>query len=212
MAKRQAITWHDSIDSTNSEARRHISRLDNMSVIAARYQTAGRGQGDHKWHSRASENLMFSVVLKFGCEGGLAPLKASSTLIITEVITLAIREFLLAETGVECRIKWPNDIYVGDKKLCGILIENLLSGKNVSASIIGVGLNVNQTSFPEDLPNPVSMAVLTGCSYDIERTLSVLAEHIASMAEKTCTDAGRSFLEEEFNKYMFKLPGEMRQL
>lgn len=212
MASRPAITWYDSIDSTNSEARRRLRELDNLSVLSARYQTAGRGQGDHSWHSRPGENLMFSVILKFGCPGGLARLEASRTLLITEIITVAIREFLLDGFGVDCRIKWPNDIYVADRKLCGILIENVLAGKEVDTSIIGVGLNLNQTVFPEDLPNPVSLAVLTGRTYGLEETMQALADRIAEMADRSCTPEGRSWLDGEFNAHMFRLPGDTRSL
>lgn len=211
MANKAAIRWYGSIDSTNSEARRRLGELDNLSVIAARFQTAGRGQGDHKWHSAASENLMFSVVLKFGQTGGLARLESSRTLLITEIVTVAIREFLRERHGITCRIKWPNDIYAGDRKLCGILIENVLAGKEVASSIIGVGLNVNQTEFPKDLPNPVSMSLLTGRRYDLEDTMSELAGYIASMSLKADTAAGREWLDEEFRRHVFTLPGDTRR-
>ena len=197
------IRWYDTVESTNDEARRLIPALDNLSVVAARCQTAGRGQGDHKWHSMPGENLTFSVVLKFG-EGALAPLQAREELLITQVVTFALRLYLLDE-GVSARIKWPNDIYVGDRKICGILIENILSGQEVATSIIGIGLNLNQTDFPSDLPNPVSLRLLTGRQYDPSHELERFMAIMAGCADKTNTAEGRRYLDEVFNEYMFRL-------
>ena len=205
MEKLTDIRWLDTVESTNDEARRLLGELDNLSVIAARCQTAGRGQGDHKWHSRPGENLTFSAVLKFGGEGALAPLAARDALLITETVTLALRLYL-AEEGVKARIKWPNDIYVGDLKVCGILIENILKGQEVDASIIGIGLNLNQTVFPEDIPNPTSLSLLTGRNYDPEAELVRFHGILSECAEKTNTAEGRRYLDKAFNEYMFRLP------
>ena len=204
MEKLTDIRWLDTVESTNDEARRALDGLDNLSVIAARCQTAGRGQGDHSWHSLPGENLTFTVVLKFGGEY-LAPLLARDVLLITETVTLALRRYLLAK-GVKARIKWPNDIYVGDLKICGILIENILRGDEVGASIVGIGLNLNQTAFPPDLPNPVSLSLLTGRRYDPEKELVRFVRILSECAEKTNTAVGRRYLDRIFNKYMFRLP------
>ena len=204
MEKLTDIRWYDMVESTNDEARRLISELDNLSVIAARCQTAGRGQGDHKWHSRPGENLTFSAVLKFG-NGGLAPLAARDALLITETVTLALRLYL-ERHGVKARIKWPNDIYVGDRKICGILIENILHGQDVASSIIGIGLNLNQVDFPSDLPNPVSLSQLTGGRFDVEEELRSFHSMLSMCAEKTNTAEGRRYLDDSFKEYMFNLP------
>ena len=204
MEKLTGIRWYDTVESTNDEARKAVGELDNLSVIAARCQTAGRGQGDHKWHSRPGENLTFTVVLKFG-EGALAPLDAKDMILITETVTLALRRYLLRKR-VSARIKWPNDIYVGDRKVCGILIENILHGREVSASMVGIGLNLNQTEFPPDLPNPVSLSLLTGRRYDPEKELALFMRILEDCAEKTNTAEGRRYLDRMFDKYMFRLP------
>ena len=204
MEKLTDIRWLDTVESTNDEARRALDGLDNLSVIAARCQTAGRGQGDHSWHSLPGENLTFTVVLKFGGEC-LTPLLARDVLLITETVTLALRRYLLAK-GVKARIKWPNDIYVGDLKICGILIENILRGDEVGASIVGIGLNLNQTAFPSDLPNPVSLSLLTGRRYNPEKELVRFVRILSECAEKTNTAVGRRYLDRIFNKYMFRLP------
>ncbi len=204
MEKLTDIRWYDTVESTNDEARKAVGGLDNLSVVAARCQTAGRGQGDHKWHSRPGENLTFSVVLKFGGDG-LAPLAARDMLLITEAVTLALRRYLLRKR-VSARIKWPNDIYVGDSKICGILIENILHGPEVSSSIVGIGLNLNQTEFPPDLPNPVSLSLLTGRNYDPGEELELFMRILADCAEKTNTVEGRRYLHRMFERYMFRLP------
>ena len=204
MEKLTDIRWYDTVESTNDEARKAVGELDNLSVIAARCQTAGRGQGDHKWHSRPGENLTFTVVLKFG-ERALAPLAARDVLLITETVTLALRRYLLRKR-ISARIKWPNDIYVGDRKICGILIENILHGPEVAASIVGIGLNLNQTEFPPDLPNPVSLSLLTGRHYDPEKELVLFMRILAECAGKTNTAEGRRYLDRMFKRYMFRLP------
>lgn len=204
MEEHTDIIWFDTLESTNSEARRRFSDLDNLSVIAAVRQSAGRGQGDHTWCSEPGANLTFTVVLKFGPDGGLRPLAASDSLLITEVITLALRLYL-EEKGIEARIKWPNDIWVGDRKICGILIENIFKGSQVQGSMVGIGLNLNQKTFPADLPNPVSLTSLTGDTYNVKEELEKLHGFIAQCAEKTDTDEGRRYLDDIFNKYMFRL-------
>lgn len=170
-----SILWLDSVDSTNNAVRQRLASLDNLSIIAAKSQTAGRGQGDHVWFSTPGLNLTFSVRLKF------APgmLRAVDERIINSFVTPAMIEFL-AEEGVEAHVKFPNDIWVADRKICGILVENILDGPFVSDSIVGIGLNLNEESFPSELPNPVSLRQLTGKEYPPERTL----ERISMICKK----------------------------
>lgn len=195
------IIWHKEIDSTNSEARRHLADIDNLSVIAAEFQTAGRGQGDHTWTSLRGENLTFTVVLKF--ERGF--LLARDALLITQVTTLALRRFLSSK-GIESKIKWPNDIYVADmKKICGILIENVLTCESVTSSIIGIGLDVNQTVFSPDLPNPISMKSLTDITYDTHALLEEFQAVMADALRLMSSDEGRAALDSEFQSRVFYL-------
>ena len=128
-------------------------------------------------------------------------------LLITCATTLGLRDYLL-EKGVEARIKWPNDIWVGDKKICGILIENILKGKQIRHSIIGIGLNLNEERWPEELPNPVSLKQLTGVHYDTVKELEALVSKICRRFALMDTSNGRSSLQEEFEKYLFRLDGE----
>jgi len=200
---KSSIVWYDTIDSTNLELRRHISELDNLSVIAARFQTAGRGQGTHTWLSPVGENLTFSVLLRFGADG-IAPLPATEAVRITQMATLSIWEFL-QEEGITARIKWPNDIWVEDRKICGMLIENILDGGNVGESIVGIGINLNQSSFDPKLPNPVSLKQLTAKTYPLEETLERIYTQICRHTDLLDTADGRCELERRFNKYLFHL-------
>ena len=161
MAKKHDIIWLESIDSTNEECRRRISDIDNLSVVAALSQTSGRGQRGNVWLSEAGQNLTFSIVLKFpakGLKAEMEPMLAYDQFVLSEITSLAIVD-LLADFGIEAKIKWPNDIYVGDRKICGMLIENSLRGEWIQHSIIGIGLNINQRNFDVTLPNPTSMVL-----------------------------------------------------
>ena len=165
MKSKHDIIWLGETDSTNEEARRRFSDLDNLSVLSAYCQTSGRGQRGNTWESETGKNLTFSIIVKFGAELGksgvsISQIRAVDQFAISEITALSIVD-LLGLHGISAKIKWPNDIYVEDRKICGILIENALSGNMLSHSIIGVGLNVNQTSFDPSLPNPTSM-ILSG--------------------------------------------------
>ncbi|MCR5519092.1 MAG: biotin--[acetyl-CoA-carboxylase] ligase [Bacteroidales bacterium] len=197
------IEWLDSVDSTNSEVRRRMASLDNLSIIAARYQTAGRGQGSHTWLSAENLNLTFTLFLRMK-EASTLPLDANDAVRIIQMATLSVHDFLASE-GISSRIKWPNDIWVGDRKICGMLIENILEGGKVACSIIGIGLNLNQKEFDPALPNPVSLSQLSGKSYDPDSTLERLYEHICRRTALLGTSDGRSELENEFNSYLFHL-------
>lgn len=194
------ITWLNKTDSTNCEARRRFPELDNLSVIATRKQTEGHGQGDHVWYSTPGKNLTFSLVLKYG-----RTLLAVDGILITCAVTLAIRDYLLKK-GIEARVKWPNDIWVDDRKICGILIENTLEGVHISGSIVGVGLNLNQKNWPEDLPNPVSVRNITGRSYCVHAQMRRLYKNIRRRYSQMKSDDGRQKLQEEFGKVVFRLP------
>ena len=145
-----------------------------MDIIWAEHQTSGRGQRGHSWHSHSGENITFSIVL--------TPtfLPATEQFLISEIAALALVD-TLKEYDIECRIKWTNDIYAGDNKIVGILIEHALAGMNISRTVIGIGLNVNQLSFPEELPNPTSMAVERGITFDRREILDTFSTKIAAL-------------------------------
>ena len=156
------IYHFDTTASTNDDARDEKYREGD--VVWADFQTAGRGQRGHEWHSRKGENLTFSVVL----EPTFVPI--AEQFAVSEVVALSLVD-MLAEYGIEAKIKWTNDIYVGDRKLVGILIEHSLAPTSLRRTIVGVGINVNQTEFDASLPNPVSMAQLLDRELNTEEVL-----------------------------------------
>ncbi len=170
MENKTDIIWLDKVDSTNNEARRHILEIDNLSVLSALEQTTGRGQHGNKWSSQAGENLTFSIIVKD------FRIKANEQSAISQATALSLTD-LLESHGISARIKWPNDIYVRDEKICGILIENSLKGQEIDWSIIGIGLNVNQLTFPDDLPNPTSMGLCNTNNYPYD-TRKLLEEFV----------------------------------
>lgn len=159
----------DQTTSTNDEARGQ--QYGHMDIIWAENQTAGRGQRGHVWHSVEGENLTFSVVLtpRF--------LPIVEQFLLSEVVALALVD-TLADYGVECRIKWTNDIYAGDRKIVGVLIEHSLSVEHIERTVVGVGINVNQELFPADLPNPTSMAKERGQHFERRAVLERFVEHL----------------------------------
>ena len=128
------------------------------------FQTAGRGQAGNGWESEEGKNLLCSILLP--------PNKN------LYFLNIAIGVALLRVIGEDFTIKWPNDIYFGDKKVAGILIENAIIGNEIKYLIAGIGLNVNQTTFVSDAPNPVSLKQIRGQEYDIERLMNHLFETV----------------------------------
>lgn len=148
-------------DSTNRWLKEHG---EGETLVVAEYQTAGKGCGSNSWESEKGKNLTFSMLIH-------PDITAHDQFRITEVTSVALCETLAPYIYNKVEIKWPNDIYIGDKKICGMLIENRLQGSTVVDSIIGIGLNVNQRVFESDAPNPVSMWQLLGQDTDREALL-----------------------------------------
>ncbi len=140
-------------------------------VAMAEEQTAGRGQQGNSWHSEPGANLTLSLVLTPDF------LPAGEQFYLLQAVSLGVAD-TLRELGLDARIKWPNDIYIGDKKVAGLLIENDICGMNVCRTIAGIGLNVNQTRFPDDLPNPTSIAIEKGAGQDRGAIFEALYDHL----------------------------------
>ncbi len=136
----------------------------NLSSVYTSFQTAGRGQRGNKWESEQGKNLLFSIVIF------PERLMAKHHFILLQITALALYD-ILSEYTDGISIKWPNDIYWRDKKICGTLIENDLKGIYIERSISGTGVNLNQKEFKSDAPNPISLSQITGDTYDIETIL-----------------------------------------
>ena len=151
----------------------YTDALPHLYTIRTDYQTAGRGQAGNTWESEKGKNLLFSTLLRH------EELHATEQWRISMWVAITLWEVLAKHLGKErLTIKWPNDIYYGDKKLVGILIENALIGQYVEHSIVGIGVNVHQMDWQSNAPNPISMKEITGREYDIE---GLLKEWICSM-------------------------------
>ena len=162
------------IDSTSTELRRRMSadELPHGYCISADFQTNGHGQATNHWESEDGKNILFSLLLR----PNIIP--ASEQFIITELVTLALINTLQDEIRQEVTIKWPNDIYVGNRKLCGILIENALCGPTIDTCIVGIGININQEIFTSNAPNPVSLKQLSGRTHDCESIFEEIYQNI----------------------------------
>ena len=160
--------------STSTLLREQYSEtLPHLYTIRTDFQTAGRGQAGNSWESEAGKNLLFSALLKY--DG----IHATKQWRLSMLVSVALWETLAKYLSPELlTIKWPNDIYFEDKKLVGILIENNLSGQYVGYSIVGIGVNVNQTQWLSNAPNPISMQEITGEEYNAEVLMN---EWITSM-------------------------------
>jgi len=163
-------TIHKSeIDSTNAYATKYMAnnKAYNRVLIVADNQPEGRGQRTNKWESEANKNLTFSIIYE------PTFIEACNQFLISEVISLGVCDYL-SEYINEVSVKWPNDIYIKDKKVAGILIEHVIKGSVLSSSICGIGLNVNQEKFLSDAPNPISMKQSSGLDYDLDDELRKL--------------------------------------
>lgn len=160
-------------DSTNNYANGQLNEneLPDGTVFLAYVQTDGRGQQNNLWESEPGMNLTFSIVVFPDF------LDIRRQFMLSKVVTLGIYTALLKYID-NIQIKWPNDIYAGDKKLGGILIENSVMYSLIKSSVIGIGINVNQTVFLSKAPNPVSLKTLTNQQYDCDVVLSEILSGI----------------------------------
>ena len=156
--------------STNTLLKELIAKGQEPKFIYAGYQTAGRGQTGNSWESEEGKNLLCSILLP--------PDKN------LYFLNIAVGVAILRLLGEDFTIKWPNDIYYGDKKVAGILVENAIIGNEVKYSIAGIGLNVNQTAFRSDAPNPVSLKQITGKEYDVDALMQRLYEAIQAVLKE----------------------------
>lgn len=192
----------DEVDSTNAYIMREVANLDAPVMVLAHTQTAGQGQRGNSWEAEPGKNLTFSIFYR---PSELPPMAQFS---MSEAVALAVVDFL-REYGIQAKVKWPNDIYVGDRKICGILIRHSIMGTVVSFSVIGVGINVNQTEFVSDAPNPVSMWQITGEEYDLSALEKEIAEIIECRLKGIVDSESRNRLHEEFMKNLWRGDGEM---
>lgn len=160
--------------STNRWLRDHADEFpkEELTVVLADYQTAGRGCGANTWESERGKNLLFSVLIR------PKEVRAADQFILSMANALALRDTLASYVD-NVKIKWPNDIYWKDCKICGTLIETTLKGQHVKDCIIGTGINVNQSQFLSDAPNPVSLRQILGHDTDCHEVLEKVLDNIS---------------------------------
>ena len=178
------ITRFKTLESTNQYLQNLLNEgidiVDN--IVVTDYQTSGKGQGKNVWESENGKNLLFSIALD------MSFLKAENQFLLTQIVSVTMINVLkkyLPEESLS--IKWPNDIYFNNKKIAGILIKNEIRGMMMGTSIIGIGLNVNQTSFDENLPNPISMKMITGNDFELEELLSAISYQLSTVNSQQST-------------------------
>lgn len=173
---KDAVIRLATVDSTNRYVRDEACRLWNelgengFVVVSAEHQTAGRGQRGNTWSSKDGENLLFSILVRPG-----EALEVSGQFRLSQAVALALHD-AMALFGIDTRLKWPNDIYVGNRKLAGVLVELDYSGAFVEQAIIGIGVNVNQELFPPMDRIPVSMKMLQNRSFDVDDVLGEILD------------------------------------
>ncbi|MFY9153664.1 MAG: biotin--[acetyl-CoA-carboxylase] ligase [Prolixibacteraceae bacterium] len=199
------------VDSTNNYANQQIRDIEYSegTVFLAYEQTAGKGQLKNFWESEPGKNLTFSIVVYPSF------LEIRHQFMISKIVTLGIYK-ALSKYIDELKIKWPNDIYAGNKKLGGILIENSIMLGRIKSSVIGIGLNVNQTIFRSSAPNPVSMQILTNQHFDTEAVLAEILAGIdfyyALLKEEAAEVIDREFISKLYRlneKHSFKSEDEV---
>ncbi|HEY2347381.1 MAG TPA: biotin--[acetyl-CoA-carboxylase] ligase [Puia sp.] len=167
----------ESVDSTNNYAmaRIHEGMASDGMVWIARHQSAGKGQRGKKWISEPGQNLMMSLVIE------PFPLILTQQFLLSAAVALAILDLMKRFYDKNWKIKWPNDIYWNDRKAGGLLVESIIIGQSWRWAVAGIGLNLNQTAFPGNIPNPVSLNQITGINYE---PLTVAKELIPKIQEQ----------------------------
>ncbi|WP_235854066.1 biotin--[acetyl-CoA-carboxylase] ligase [Mucilaginibacter terrenus] len=192
------------VDSTNNYLKDMLSNskpVPEGTVIMAETQFAGRGQQNNVWHAQPGKNLTFSLLLK---PSFISPQQQFD---LTRAISLGVYDALYPLLRDRLKIKWPNDIYFGDRKLGGMLIENMIQGGQIKSSVIGIGINVNQDNFPVESGAPVSIRQILQRDYELQQILSQICSHIEGWYLKL--KAGNlTFIREKYLACLYRLNEE----
>jgi BirA family biotin operon repressor/biotin-[acetyl-CoA-carboxylase] ligase len=165
-------------------------------LVYTNYQSAGRGQMGKSWESEDSKNLLISVLLYPSI------INPADQFIISMIISLGICDFLMRYIPV-CSIKWPNDIYISNDKIAGILIENKIMGDRIKITVAGIGLNINQQKFISGAPNPVSLSLITEKQYELPDCLSQLCSNLDNRY-KQLTSEDHSHIRQEYVSRLYR--------
>jgi len=192
------------VDSTNNYAMGLVQKgfARHGAVFFAYNQTEGKGQRGKSWLSLPGENLILSVVLQ------PAILMPHHTFSLSAAIAMACYDLFKKYAGQQVKIKWPNDIYWRDRKAGGILIENIMGNDFWHYAIVGIGMNINQTQFSENLIRPISLKQITGHSYHLTELAKELCVLLETHYQNLLTDQGKIF--EYYNNNLYKINEPIR--
>ncbi|WKD84820.1 Bifunctional ligase/repressor BirA [Polaribacter huanghezhanensis] len=188
----------NAIDSTNSFLKEmaQSSLLENFTVIVAKKQIKGRGQMGTSWLSEANKNLLCSVFVRFDS------FPAMHKVLVNYAVSIALVNVLNSYKMPKVAIKWPNDILSSNKKICGILVENVMQKNEIKSSIIGVGLNVNQLNFPTNF-NATSMLKEIETEVDIDEFLNLLIAELKTQISYI-TNSSTNVLKKNYLKHLYR--------
>lgn len=189
-------------DSTNSYLARLIAAEPGTpayTVIRTSYQYAGRGQRGNRWEAQRGKNLLFSILLR------PQNIKASDGFAIQQIVSLSILKTLSQYTA-GFSIKWPNDIYWKDKKICGFITENTITGENIDTSVVGIGINLNQRAFISTAPNPVSLWQIINRESSAQEIMEQITAEIIAGIEKYDAESSTAVNREYMNS-MYRASG-----
>lgn len=195
------IIYIPETSSTNTYLKEMIcnQEVEEGTIIATHHQLAGRGQKGSSWEAEKGKNLTFSLLLK----PDFVPIMEQ--FIISQMVSLAIHDVLSQYTS-DVAIKWPNDIYWREKKICGILIENILGEEKIDNCIVGIGLNVNQEEFLSSAPNPISLKQITNQDYDLETMLTFIQLKMLR-CYKALSDGRGEEIVKGYKSYLYRKDG-----
>jgi len=189
--------------STNTYLSHIADEMLDGTVVYTDDQTAGRGQKGNHWESEKGKNLTFSQLIKSPA------VAARDQFCISQAVAVAVAQTLAEVIQQPFCVKWPNDIYWHDRKVCGMLIENSLQGATIDYSIAGVGINVNQQHFVSDAPNPVSLHNITGQDYDTRWLLQLVCERIEQEASLLADNVARQSLHQRYMALLYRHDGAL---
>jgi BirA family transcriptional regulator, biotin operon repressor / biotin---[acetyl-CoA-carboxylase] ligase len=167
-------------------------------VILTHRQTQGRGQAGTRWESAPYENITLSIILYPNF------LEARAGFLLSQAIALGVRDTIADTIGIPVAIKWPNDIYIAGRKTAGILLQTALQGNHFQYCVAGIGINVNQTSFSPDIPNPTSLALATGKQTLIDPVKELLFRHV-DIRYRQLREGLYDLLETDYLRYLYRL-------
>jgi BirA family biotin operon repressor/biotin-[acetyl-CoA-carboxylase] ligase len=192
------LLFFKNLPSTNAHAASLLKKyqLSEGTVVYTNYQSAGKGHAGNFWESESDKNLLISIILHPSF------LNPAEQYYISMIFSLGVCDFLMRYIPA-CTVKWPNDIYINDDKIAGILIESAIISDSIEYSIVGIGLNINQINFTSPAPNPVSLALITGKSFDLKSCLTELCTDL-DKRYKQLMSGNLTAIKDEFEGKMYR--------